>query len=564
MQNTIQEIQDLFPRIMINEVIIPDEHTLNDMWINYGFEGINKLFNERLNHNESSVQIEQESTLNQVYEGKLEFITPLGSYFILGNLSTELSNMKVSIRFDEFYSKRKHINKVDLYDRTQLMNLAKSISEVEHIDINLLEADLLKLTDLLESYREELFELASPELVKSKNKNLLPPEKQREAIQFLSESNLINRIDELIESSGVVGEESNRKMIFIIASTYKMLHPLHGLVQGTSGSGKSHLINSIANLMPQEDILNMTRVTSKSFYHYQDDDLINKLILIQDFDGLDSEAQFAFREMQSAGFVSSSTTYKDKYGKLVSTVKRVNANFASLVATTHAEIYYDNMSRSIVVGVDESAKQTLSIIEYQNKKTAGHIDERKIIQSKELLQNCIRILKPFQVVNQYADKLQLPVEAKMLRRLNTHYQSFVNQITLLHQFQREKDDQGRLVATIEDLELACEILFDAIMWKIDELDSSLRQFFDLLKLYIIKQPQGKQQSFSTREIRQTFNLSKTQAFRYIDELKSLEYIHVISGSSNKGYRYQVAYWDDMEKTRQRVKEGLMNQIQALK
>lgn len=470
--------------------------------------------------------------------------------------------MKVSLHFEEQHSKRKHRNKIDLFDRNQLLGFSKLVTELEYLDAIQFESHLVKLTDELEKYRDTKFELKSSETIKNKQINLLPPEKQRKAIEFLSGSNLINRIDELIETSGVVGESSNRKMLFVIASTYKMFNPLHALVQGTSGSGKSHLINSIAGLMPQEDILNMTRVTSKSFYHYKDDELIRKLVLIQDFDGLDEEAQYAFREMQSAGFVSSSTTYKDQFGKLISTVKRVDAQFASMVATTHSEIYFDNMSRSIVVGVDESEEQTLRIIQHQNKKTAGLIDMKQVNEAKELLQDVIRTLKPFEVVNRYADKLQLPVEAKMLRRLNNHYQSFVNQITLLHQFQREVDEQGRLIATPEDLKLACEILFEAIMWKIDELDSSLRQFFEQLKSYLTAK--GPNARFTTREVRLAFNISKTQMFRYMEELRSLEYIQVAGGSSNRGYEYHVTYWDDIEKIRKKVKLELMNQIEQLK
>ncbi|HET8962595.1 MAG TPA: P-loop NTPase fold protein, partial [Chitinophagales bacterium] len=371
--------------------------------------------------------------------------------------------------------------------------------------------------------------------------------------------------DKLIEKSRIVGEENNRKVAFIIASTYKMSSPLHVLIQGTSGSGKTHLINSIAALMPTEDILNMTRVTSKSFYHYGADDLVGKLILIQDMDGLDEEAKFAFREMQSAGQVSSSTTFKDKFGNLTSTVKTVNACFASLSATTHAEIYYDNMSRSVVLGIDESREQTQLIIDRQNKQRAGLVDQLSTLKAKELLQDCIRTLKPYEVVNRYADKIKLPVEAKMLRRLNDHYQSFVTQITILHQYQRQKDDQNRLIATLDDLRIACEILFDAIMWKIDELDSSLRQFFERLKAHVKQHSSSnKPYRFTMREIRQQFTLSKSQAARYMDELHKLEYIQIGEGSANKGYKYEIVYWDDMEKTRTKIKTALMEQIQELK
>ena len=380
----------------------------------------------------------------------------------------------------------------------------------------------------------------------------------------MSQPNLISRIDELIGESGIVGEYANRKMLYIIASTYKMGNQLHGLIQATSGSGKSHLINSIAALMPQEDVLNMTRVTSKSLYHYQKDDLINKLILIQDLDGLDEQAQFAFRELQSANKLSSSTTYKDRFGNLKSGVKLVEGRFASLVATTHSEVYFDNMSRSIVLGIDESAEQTYRIINYQNRCISGQIDQVKEMQAKELLQNCMRTLKPYSIVNLYAEKLLLPLEAKTLRRLNSHYHAFVSQITLLNQFQRKTDNQGRLITTIEDLEVACEILFNAIILKLDELDSSTRQFFDGLKAYMSKECRGEHSTFTAREIRQAFNLSKTHTFRFLEGLLQLEYLVIEEGSANRGFKYKITYWDDFTKTREKVKSSLMLQLKQLK
>ncbi len=114
-----------------------------------------------------------------------------------------------------------------------------------------------------------------------------------------------------------------------------------GLVNGSSGEGKSHLINGVAECMPQEDVMNLTRITSKSLYHYREKELMNKLVLIQDFDGLDEEAQFAFREMQSAKFLTSSTVVKDMFGAPRGKMKQVLSHFASLTATTKAEVYYD-------------------------------------------------------------------------------------------------------------------------------------------------------------------------------------------------------------------------------
>lgn len=503
--------------------------------------------------------------IETIYEGKLLMQNELNNYYVLGQLAQDLSTLRITLIIEEKITGRKERTKIDLYEREQLSALSQQIAEIFHQNPESTEAELLQLTDELEKYREQQIEQIKNEFRIKRNYQQIPPEKEEQIIKFLKEPDLIKRIDNLIEQAGVVGEENTRKLLFIIASTYKMNYPLHALVQGTSGSGKSHLINTIGQCFPSEDVLSMTRVTSKSFYHYTKEELVDKLILIQDYDGLNEEAQYAFRELQSAGTVNSSIAYKDSLGNIKSAIKTVKGHFASMTATTRNELYFDNMSRSIITGVDECEKQTLKIIEYQNKKLAGIIDSSNENKAKKFLQNCMRCIKPYEVINPYADKVKLPVEAKMLRRLNNQYHSFVKQITILHQYQRKKDDKNRLIAEPEDLKIACEILFDAIMLKVDDLDTSLRNFFDKMKNYVKQQAPNKihEHEFTQREIRLALNSCRATVAMYIKELRKLEYIQRTGGYTNKGYKYKIVFWNDIEEIRAKIKNGLNKQLAKL-
>jgi ABC-type molybdenum transport system ATPase subunit/photorepair protein PhrA len=511
---------------------------------------------------------EENHKLETIHEHKLLLRMSRNNYYVLGSLSQDLSGMRVTLLIEELPTGRKERAKLDLYEREEVRNFCMEMADLTGQSSETIESELGTLTELLEKYRETQVEAVRPGYEAKRAKPIMSSESERECIVFLSSKNLMQNIDRLIEKTGVVGEENTRKLLFVIASTYKMTTPLHALVQGTSGSGKSHLINSIGGCLPPEDVLSMTRVTSKSFYHYSKEELVDKVILIQDYDGLDEEAQYAFRELQSAGNISSSTTYKDKYGNLISAVKTVKSHFASLLATTKAEVYYDNMSRSVIIGVDESDEQTMRIIEHQNRKLAGLIDVREEKKSREFLQNCMRCIKPHEVVNKYADRIKLPMEAKMLRRLNSHYQAFVKQITILHQYQRQKDEFGRLIAEPEDLQIACDILFDAIMLKVDDLDTSLRQFFDRMKEFIRDQSTEKgakhtELQFTQRDVRLFLNTSKTQCFRYMEDLELLEYVQKVGGYANRGFKYKIVFWDDIEKARSKVKEELGGQLRQL-
>ena len=377
-----------------------------------------------------------------------------------------------------------------------------------------------------------------------------------QAIQTLQKENLLEELNKLIEQSGIVGEVNSRLLLFIIASSYKTKSPLHAIVQGSSGSGKTHLISKIADIIPQEDVLRFTRITESSLYNWGEYELVNKLLIIEDLDGLKEEAMFAMRELISNQRLSSSVSIKDKKGNIKSTKKEVKGVFSSLSATTKGEIYEDNMSRSFLLAVDESQDQTDKIINYQNKRIAGEINEKDQEKAKELLQKIIRALKVEEVQNPYATQIQLPENVHKKRRLNEMFQSIIKQITIINQYQR-RTQNNRIVTEIIDIENAVEILFESIILKIDELDGSLRQFFEKLK------KKFKTDDFTRFEAMEATGFKKTQLQHYINQLVQLEYLKQY-GHGNKGYKYKIFHFDDIQSVRKKLKDHFIKQIQQLK
>ncbi|MFK7050995.1 CHC2 zinc finger domain-containing protein [Flavobacterium davisii] len=385
-------------------------------------------------------------------------------------------------------------------------------------------------------------------------------------LNFLKRKHLLKNLNIEIGKAGIVGEENSRMLLFLIIISYLNKSPLHALVQGSSGSGKTHIINRIADLMPPEDVLRFTRITESSLYNWGEFDLFQKVIIIEDLDGLKEDALYALREFISNQVLRSSVTIKDKKGNNKSSHKIVKGQFSSLSATTKGETYEDNMSRSFLIAVDESKEQTAKIIDYQNKRNAGEIDPNESQKAIGFIQSIVRNLKVYEVINPYATQLHLPEKVHKIRRLNEMYQAVIKQVTFLNQYQRQIVKSPSfggvgeaLITEIEDIEQATEVLFESIILKVDELDGSLRQFFERLKKHV----KTENQEFLQREIRQLFNISKTQLQRFINTLLELEYIKQSGGYNNKGIKYKIAYWDNHQKLRAEIKDFLMNQIQNL-
>lgn len=427
----------------------------------------------------------------------------------------------------------------------------KDVNETLQLHNEEIFLDLLEKRKFLFSNEKEKITVTEEE-----KKSVKSVQSVSNTTEFLEQKNLLKELNKLIEKAGIIGEENSRLLLFLITISYLNKNPLHGIVQGSSGSGKTHIISRIADLMPQEDVLRFTRITESSLYNWGEFDLFQKIIIIEDLDGLKEDALYALREFISNQVLRSSVTIKDKKGNNKSSHKIVKGQFSSLSATTKGELYEDNMNRSFIVAINESEEQTEKIINYQNRRNAGEIDRNEQEKAIGFIQKIVRNLKHYEVINPYATQIQLPNNVKNKRRLNEMFQSIIKQITLLHQYQRETRN-SQLVTEIEDIENAVEILFESIILKIDELDGSLRQFFEKLKKTF------KEESFTRFDAMEITGFKKTQLQFYLNELVRLEYLKQI-GFANKGFKYKISYSDNIQKVRRELKEEFEKQIKILK
>jgi DNA primase len=482
---------------------------------------------------------------------------------VLGSIDyKDLSALRVTLSITNKqknnYPSRQNLN---LYNDDQVEKIIRKIAEKTELGTTILNQAIHKLIEKLEKYRFETSQ-AKPQ---TKARHLLRNITQNEEIQaitLLNNENLDQILIQKLQETGIIGEEKNALFLFLILLSHKMKRTLHAMVQGTSGSGKSHLIAKVADTMhDQNKIKRFTRVTDKSFYNYGEFDLVNTGIILEDYDGLSLEAEMAWRELQSNNKLSSSVSQKNEQtGEILTGEKYVFGPIASLVATTKFRIYEDNESRVFTIAIDESEAQTERVLEYMAKKASKEITQEQEQKIQMELQNMVYLLKPFQVQNHY--RLELPKNVKHRRRLTQMLHDFIEQVTILFQYQRQKQNENTLITEVQDLEIAVDLMFNSIVIKADELDGILRQFYENLKEYVEKK--GKDYEFTQREIRQYFRISKTQAFRYFTELQELEYIHKSNVGSRNTHNYQISYWDNIEKLRAEIRQYLQAQIDQYK
>lgn len=171
---------------------------------------------------------------------------------------------------------------IDLYNDNQIEKLVRKVAERLEIGTSVVRRTLQELTRELESYRFLLVEketIASQPFFKE-----LSATEIKQAEKFLTSKSLLKRTNDLIGKSGVIGEENNRQTMFLIFTSRKTNNPLHCISLGSSGTGKTHLQSKVAELIPEEDKVEITVLSANAFYYFNRTELQHKLILIEDLD----------------------------------------------------------------------------------------------------------------------------------------------------------------------------------------------------------------------------------------------------------------------------------------
>ena len=243
---------------------------------------------------------------------------------IKGTVKNTGDSLKVTLQSSNPQSNKLLIQKLDLYDYSSLEKHAKQASKALNIDVGI----------IIQEWQTYGLQLEKQQVSHSKEKEFtLDQATKNRCLEFLQSPNLLARVNDAIGQTGVVGETDNRLLLLLIASSYHHQNPLHGLIQGSSGSGKTKLLQSINNLLPTEVCKSFTRVTESSFYNYGEYALSHKTLCFEDIDGLKEEALLALRELQSNGKLTSSTSQKLESGKITSGENTVNGPIASLSCT---------------------------------------------------------------------------------------------------------------------------------------------------------------------------------------------------------------------------------------
>jgi hypothetical protein len=290
-----------------------------------------------------------------------------------------------------------------------------------------------------------------------------------------------------------VGEETNKWVGYLAATSRLLDAPLAVLIQSSSAAGKTALMAAILAFMPAEEKVKYSAMTGQSLFYMEGINLKHKILAIAEEEGV-ARASYALKMLQSEGELAIASTGKDpNTGRLVTHEYRMEGPVNIFSTTTSIEVDEELLNRCIVLSANEDREQTRAIHRLQRERRTLEVffvrEERRDVV--RLHQNAQRMLRVIPVINPYARALTFLDDKTRTRRDHEKYLTLIEAIALLHQYQRpiqEKSRNGVIKAyievTIEDIAIANRLASEVLGRSLDELPPQTRKLLGIMNLMV--------------------------------------------------------------------------------
>lgn len=466
---------------------------------------------------------------------QLQYKTDHVQITVLGGVSLDhLERLRVTL----YIRRQPHINPgysirqtVDLYQDDFLEKFLRKAAEKLELPTALVTTALHDLTEQLDNWRQER---TTQQQGPVKATPLLTPDQRTAALSCLQHPQLMQWTQDRYQDTGIIGEATNALILHQAMVSRLQEDPVSVICLSASGSGKSYLLEKVAQCFPSGLFIESTQMSGNSFYYFKREEIKGKIILIEDMDGA-REVEYPIRELITKKRISKTVTLKDSRGALRTITLTVEGPVTFCGCTTREKLYEDNANRCLLIYLDQGPEQDERIMDYHRRTRAGLIDKAGEVRVREQLQHMQQLLRPYPVINPYAPLIQLLPSVFKPRRTLGLLLSFIDSITLYHQYQCERTPSGALLTHPQHIEWGLKLLQSVLFRKSDELSAPLRQFLDSLQQLLKGQP-----SFYGQDIRRPLRLAPRTLSRYLYELQQYGYLRICGGNKyRKGYEYQL-------------------------
>jgi hypothetical protein len=278
----------------------------------------------------------------------------------------------------------------------------------------------------------------------------------QQCVDLAQRLGILDAFDADLSRVGVVGERRAARLLYLAVTSRLLDRPVSIAVKGPSSGGKSFIVESVLKFFPQEAFYALTAMSEHALA-YDATPLNHRHLVVYEAAGLQSDlASYLMRSLLSEGRVDYVTVEKTKDGLKSRRIEREGPT-GLIVTTTQLHLHPENETRMLSLTVSDTREQTAAVF----RALAKDLPDAPDLSQWHALQTWLAT-GPNEVAIPFAEALAelVPPAAVRLRRDFKTLLTLIRAHALLHQATRQKDDDGRIVATVDDYVAIRELAAD--------------------------------------------------------------------------------------------------------
>jgi hypothetical protein len=248
-----------------------------------------------------------------------------------------------------------------------------------------------------------------------------------------------------------------------------------------------------------------------------------------------ANATISLREMISRGSLDKYVPMKTENGQIRTQHIHQEGPIAYLETTTEQQIYEEDSTRMLSLTMDESPEQTTAVMQMQARQAAWETaspDELEAIRQKH--RTAQRLLKPLKVRIPYATKLVLQQTNLVVRRAFPQLLTFIQAIAILRQCKKTIHEDGHILATPTDYELAYNLMAPVLRRTFSPLSERA-----LRLLGVIRNNAKASQVFDRGDCAKWAGVGLTEVSSRLKLLVEAGMVEQVSGDRGTRYTYKI-------------------------
>ena len=278
--------------------------------------------------------------------------------------------------------------------------------------------------------------------------------------------------------TGFAGEERAAKLLYLVLTSRLLDRPVSVAVKGPSSAGKSHLVQQVLKFFPDRAYYALTGMSERALA-YSQEPLAHRFLVLYEAAGLQGElASYFLRSLLTEGRLRYVTVEGTPEGPREKVIEREGPT-GLITTTTAIRLHPENETRLFSIPVTDTPEQTRRILLAQAEDPDDSVDLTPLLELQTWLEvGERRVTIPFGPA--LADAIP-PVDVRLRRDIPAVF-NLIKAHALLHQWDRERDDSGRIIATLQDYEAVRELVADLLAEGLGRaVSSTIRETVEAVK-----------------------------------------------------------------------------------